>query len=324
MKTQTHLKLGILASIAAAVILSACAAPSPAAQYNSATDYEGPRVAPAAAATSAPGGDTDGATAGEGQAQQPARMIIRNADLTLVVQDTPARLNELNTLATEFGGYVANTSTSQAGEGALQAQVVLRIDAAKLDAALERIRKMAVEVRTESIRGDDVTAEFVDLDAQLKNLEAAEAQLKEIMAKAEKTEDVMAVFEQLTTIRGQIEQIKGRMKYLSQSAALATVTLTLIPDVVARPVQVAGWRPEGVAKQAVEALISALQGLATLAIWFVIVLLPILILIAIPIVILIAILRRIARRSRKVAVAPAVVASTPDSKSTPPTPPMAD
>lgn len=323
MKTQTHLKLGILASIAAAVILSACAAPaSPSGSFRSEA------VAPAAAPGGAPGDtetvDQNAATGGEGQAQQPARMIIRNADLTLVVQDTPARLNELNTLATEFGGYVANTSTSQAGEGALQAQVVLRIDAAKLDAALERIRKMAVEVRTESIRGDDVTAEFVDLDAQLKNLEAAEAQLKEIMAKAEKTEDVMAVFEQLTTIRGQIEQIKGRMKYLSQSAALATVTLTLIPDVVARPVQVAGWRPEGVAKQAVEALISALQGLATLAIWFVIVLLPILILIAIPIVILIAILRRIARRSRKVAVAPAVVASTPDSKSTPPTPPMAD
>ena len=310
MKTPLNLKLSILAGIMALAI-SACAAPASAPAPSSAA-YNQPSSAPSDAA--APGGaDSERgavASAGESQPNQPVRLIIRNADMTIVVQDTQARLDELNKIAADYGGYVASANTSQAGENSLQAQVTLRIESAQLDAALDRIRKLAVEVRSESIRGDEVTAEYVDLDAQLKNLEAAEAQLKEIMAKAEKTEDVMAVFEQLTAIRGQIEQIKGRMKYLSQSASLATINLTLIPDVLAQPVQIAGWRPDGVAKDALEALISALQGLATLAIWFVIVLLPILLIIAIPIVILIAILRRIVRRGRKIVPAVPVTSAT--------------
>ena len=315
MKTKINLKLNALACLVMVLSISACAAAAPAPAASSSDNYA---VAPAPDKAAAPGSGASGESgATAGQAEQPVRLIIRNADLTIVVQDTQARLNEINKIAAEFGGYVASTSTIQAGDNSLQAQVTLRVESAKLDAALDRIRKLAVEVRSESIRGDDVTAEFVDLDAQLKNLEAAEAQLKEIMAKAQKTEDVMAVFEQLTTIRGQIEQIKGRLKYLSQSASLATVNLTLIPDVLAQPVQIAGWRPKGVAKDALEALISALQGLATLAIWFVIVLLPILIIIAIPIVILIAILRRVARRGRKVAPVVPVVSAT-DSTLPPP------
>lgn len=308
MKTKINPKLSAIACLVMVLSISACAAASP--SRSSGDSYAIAPAAPAPSEAAAPGSDASSESgASAGQAQQPARLIIRNADITIVVQDTQAQLDELNKIAADYGGYIANTSTYKVDQDALQAQVTLRIESAQLDAALDRIRKLAVEVRSESIRGDDVTAEFVDLDAQLKNLEAAEAQLKEIMARAEKTEDVMAVFEQLTAIRGQIEQIKGRMKYLSQSASLATINLTLIPDVVAQPVQIAGWRPEGVAKDALEALISALQGLATLAIWFVIVLLPILLIIAIPIVILIAILRRVARRGRKVA----PVASATDS-----------
>ena len=316
MKTPFNLKLSALAGIMALTI-SACAAPAVAPAPSSAA-YNQPSSAPPADAAASGGADNERGGGPADPSLQPVRLIIRNADLTIVVQNTQAQLDEINKIAAEFGGYIASTSTSQAGENSLQAQVTLRVESAKLDAALDRIRKLAVEVRSESIRGDDVTAEYVDLDAQLKNLEAAEAQLKEIMAKAEKTEDVMAVFQQLTAIRGQIEQIKGRLKYLSQSASLATINLTLIPDAVAQPVQIAGWRPEGVAKDALEALISALQGLATLAIWFVIVLLPILIIIAIPIIILIAILRRIARRGRKVTPVAAIAPVVSAADNTPP------
>jgi hypothetical protein len=171
------------------------------------------------------------------------------------------------------------------------------VDAAQFDQALGELRRLAVEVRNESVRGEDVTAEFVDLDAQLKNLEAAEAQLQQILKQATKTEDVLNVYRELTSIRGQIEQIKGRMKYLSQSAALATISVNLIPDALAQPVQTGGWQPAGVAKTAVEALIAALQGLVNIAIWIIIVVLPILLIIAIPFVILFALIRR-SRRNK--------------------------
>ena len=102
-----------------------------------------------------------------------------------------------------------------------RANVVLRMESDKLDNAIGQLRAMAIEVRNLNVTGEDVTAEFVDLDAQLKNLESAEAQLKKIMEQTEKSEDVLAVFKEITAIRGQIDQIKGRMKFLSQSAALA-------------------------------------------------------------------------------------------------------
>jgi hypothetical protein len=236
------------------------------------------------------------APAADAQSQSGAtpRLIIRTADLTLIVKDTQAQLDALSQIASDYGGFVVSSSTSRY-EDALQGQITLRVDAKQFETALDRIRKLAIEVRNESVRGEDVTAEYVDLEAQLNNLEAAEKQLQEIMKQATKTEDVLAVYEQLTQIRGQIEQIKGRMKYLSQSSALATISVTLIPDALAQPVQVGGWRFEGVVKTAVEALIAALQGLATVAVWFVIVILPVLLIFALPIVVLVLLIRRTRR-----------------------------
>jgi hypothetical protein len=223
--------------------------------------------------------------------QSVQRMVIRNATLTLVVTDTQTQLSALMRMADEFKGYVASSGT-QKYDGDLRGQVVLRIPADRLDEALERAHKLAVEVREENVSGDDVTAEYVDLTSQTKNLEAAEEQLRGILAKADKTEDVLAVFEQLKNVRGQIEQAKGRMQYLSQSAAMATVTITLLPDVQAQPVQAPGWRPEGVVKTALEALIGALQGVANAVIWLAIFVLPLALVVVVPIALIVWLLRR--------------------------------
>jgi len=223
------------------------------------------------------------------------RLIIRTADLTLVVKDTQEALDALTRLAGEFGGFVVSSSASRVAENALEGSITLRVEAARFDQALARIRALAREVRSESVRGEDVTAEYVDLDARLRNLEAAEAQLQQILKQATSTEDVLAVYRELTNLRSQIEQVKGRMKYLSQSAALATITVTLIPDALAQPIQVGGWQPAGVIRDALQALISALQGLATLLIWLVVVVAPVLAIIAVPVVAVVLLLRRLRR-----------------------------
>ncbi len=228
-------------------------------------------------------------------AEAQPRLIIRTADLTLVVSDTQESMAALARLAGEFGGFVVSSSTSRVAENALEGSVTLRVEAARFDEALARIRALAVEVRSESVRGEDVTAEYVDLDARMRNLEAAEAQLQQILKQATSTEDVLAVYRELTNLRGQIEQVKGRMKYLSQSAALATITITLIPDALAQPLQVGGWRPAGVVRDAFQALIGALQGLATLLIWLAIVVVPVLVIVAAPVVAAVLLLRRLRR-----------------------------
>lgn len=291
------------------MMLAACASPAaPAVPVGPARDavesrgYEQPMpmatAAPAAAPMEAPAGGATTGNSVESQQQAQPRLVIRTADMTIVVSNTQEQLDAISKLAAQYGGFVVQSGTSKVGTDALQGQITLRVDAKNFDKALGDIRRLAVDVQSENIRGEDVTAEYVDLEAQLKNLEAAEAQLTKIMEQAFNTEDVLNVYQQLTQIRGQIEQIKGRMKFLSQSAALSTINVNLIPDALAQPVEVGGWRLEGVLKDAVEALIGTLQGLASIAVWFVIVVLPVLLIFAAPVVLVIWLIRR-ARRSRK-------------------------
>jgi hypothetical protein len=112
------------------------------------------------------------------------------------------------------------------------------------------------------------------------------------------TSDILEVYRELTNVRGQIEEIEGRLRYLANKAALSTITIELIPDVLSQPVSVAGWQPQGVAKEAVQTLVVALQGLANLLIWLVIFVLPLLIIFLIPVVVVIWIIRAWWKRSK--------------------------
>jgi hypothetical protein len=215
------------------------------------------------------------------------RLVIKNASLALVVKDPLASVNSITALAEGLGGFVVSSNTYQAstdaeGNKIMQAYVTIRVPVEKLSEALGQLKGMAVEVRSENVSGEDVTAQYTDLESQLTNLEAAEAQLQNIMEGATRTEDVLNVYNQLVVVRGQIEQIKGQMKYYRDSAAMSAISLELIPDALAQPLQVAGWKPEGVAKEAFEALVRAFQGLATAGIWAAIYLLPLALVFGLP------------------------------------------
>lgn len=219
------------------------------------------------------------------------RLVIKNANLTLIVKDTQESLQAITTMATGLGGFVVSSNTYQTrtdaqGNKVLQGTISFRVPAERFDEALAQLRRMAIEVDSENITGEDVTAQYTDLESRLRNLEAAEAQLQEIMREARKTEDVLNVFNQLTSIRGQIEEVKGRMKYYRESAAMSLINVSLIPDALSQPIEIAGWRPEGVARDALQALVRALQGLATLIIWLFIFFLPLALLILGPLFLL--------------------------------------
>jgi len=293
MPTQiTPFKKLLVASVMFTQLVGCAAAPaaSPSVRTESAI-----AAAPRAAATSAPAA-IGGAAANSAQAQVDAeRLVIRNATLKLLVKNTEEDMSAVTKLVAEMGGFVNSSNTTKFDKG-VQATLVLKIPSQKFDETMDRLRKLAIEVQSETISGQDVTAEFSDLDAQTKNLEAAETQLRGILAKTDKAEDVLKVFNELTKIRGQIEQLKGRMNFLSRSAAMATINVTLTPDKLAEPVVLPGWRPQGIAKQAFEALLTGLQGLGTLAIWLVIFALPIGLLVFGPPILLIRWLRN--RRNR--------------------------
>lgn len=286
-------QLRSLALASALLLLSSCAAPSTPVGMTAQPDrVDFAPEAPSAARV------PPSFVAGSEQAPRVERLIIRNAELSIVVTDTLVALTALSQLAEAMGGYVVSSSTYQAGQGALQADVQFRVEAKRFDEALQAVRALAVQVERETVSGQDVSAEYFDLEAQLRNLENTEAQLRKLQSEATTTQDVLAVYRELATIRGEIDRIKGRMQYLSQSAALASISVSLKPDVLAQPIQIAGWRPEGVAREAVQALVIALQALATLAIWTAIVIVPIAALIGLPVLIAIGAVRRWRKRQR--------------------------
>ncbi|MBL8058028.1 MAG: DUF4349 domain-containing protein, partial [Anaerolineales bacterium] len=179
---------------------------------------------------------------------------------------------------------IYQASVDAAGNKLMQANLAVRVPAARLTEALTQIKHLAVtgEAETENITGEDVTAQYTDLESQLRNLEAAEAQLQKILEEAKRTEDVLNVFNQLTSIRGQIEQVKGQMKYYQESAAMSLISVSLLPDALSQPIEVGGWKAEGVAKEAIEALVRAMQNLASAGIWLGIYVLPLFLVFAIP------------------------------------------
>lgn len=229
------------------------------------------------------------------------RMIVYTVQISLVVNDTQSAQSSVESLVKEFGGYVLNQQIWQEN-GAARGQMTVRVPAESLDQALERIRALAEHVESESISGNDVTEEYVDLQARLKNLQLTEQELQELLTSRKetgKTEDILEVYRELTQIRAQIEQIEGRMQYLSTLSAMATITINFIPSALAQPVTIAGWEPTGIAREAIRALVKTLQKLVEILIWLVLYVLPILLIIAVLLWLLFRVVRWIWRKLKK-------------------------
>jgi hypothetical protein len=214
-------------------------------------------------------------------AQTVERIVIKNGSLTIVVPDPSKSMENINAMAEEMGGFVVSANlykqTISNGIEVPRASITIRVPADRMDEAMRRIKSESKQdALNETINSQDVTSEYTDLQSRLKNLEAAETELTEIMKDARRTEDVLAVYNQLVQIREQIEVIKGQIQYYEQSAALSAISTELIADAAVQPLQIGGWQPQGVVKEAVEALVRTMQGVVNAAIWIVIYVLPVL------------------------------------------------
>ncbi len=272
--------------------------------------------APAAMPTQAYTGSTDASRAlesGVGNTTIQERMVMMNADLTIVVPDPQAKAAAIDALAKSLGGYLVSLNMyqtyTQSGDTAPEGYISIRVPSEKLDNALSQIKSDAVEVRNETRSGTDVTASYVDLDSQLTNLERAEQDLLEIMDDARnnpgndnttRTQDVLNVYNQIVNIRGQIEAIKGQMQYYEDSTSTSLINVTLIAEETVKPLEIGGWKPEGVARDAIQSLIEFWQGFVDFLINLFLLILPILITIFGPIALVIwGIIALVKRQKRK-------------------------
>jgi len=240
------------------------------------------------------------------------RLVIKNANLSIAVNDPAATLDAIATLATEKNGYVVSSNlyrtTTPNGVEVPAANITIRVPAESLNDTLERIKAMVpdrnTDILSENVSGQDVTKEYTDLNSRLKNLENTEKQLQRIMEDATKTEDVLAVYNQLVSVREQIEVIKGQIKYYEESAALSMIAVNIQSKAAIEPLSIGGWKPVGVARDALQATLDALKFLANAAIWLALFVLPVGLVIFLPLRFLWKLLRRGKKSSKAASVPP--------------------
>src|SRR5919202_523761 len=104
-----------------------------------------------------------------------------------------------------------------------------RVPAAQFDAAMKEIRAVGSRVTAEKITGQDVTEEYIDLEARLRTQRALEAQLLDITKQARQVSDAITVERELTNVRTEIERVEGRRRFLENQSSLSTINVTLRP-----------------------------------------------------------------------------------------------
>jgi len=205
------------------------------------------------------------------------RLIVRNGSITMVVEDTRAVQEAIEEMVAEMaeGGAYVVTSEEQGGIEGSSPRITLniRVPATRFDEAMDRLAGLAVEVTARSESGQDVTEEYVDLEARLESLETARQRLLELMKDARTTDELLKAEQQLTEREATIESIKGQMQYLEQSAQLAAIWIELQPYPLSQPVG-AHWRPAESVHQAVETLVDSARSFGDFLIFFAIAILP--------------------------------------------------
>jgi hypothetical protein len=228
------------------------------------------------------------------------RIVIKNASLRIVVANTGEALNNISKLAQEMGGWVVTSNTFQSGSVAgtaiTQGSITIRVDAVRFNDALQRIKAAALSIENETVSGQDVTQDYVDLQSRVANLESAEAQLRKIMDSASQTSDVLSVYRELVSVRGEIEVARGRMQYFKEAAAFSSIEVALSTKPEEKVIEVAGWRPLETAQKALTSLMGAVQGIIDILIWLVVYVLPLVIVFGVPSWLIYRAINRRARR----------------------------
>ena len=182
---------------------------------------------------------TSGLTPGSEVADS-GRKMVRNSSMDIVVKNPAGTAEEIRRLAERLGGFlVKSVSSGQDTQGAFLA---VRVPTERFEEARGEIRKLRLRVESERVEAQDVTRQYVDLDARLRNLRGEESQYLSIMKSANRVKDALEVSEKLSEVRGQIEQQQAEFQALSKQVETVEIAISLHTEAQA---QVFGlrWRP---------------------------------------------------------------------------------
>lgn len=204
------------------------------------------------------------------------KKIIKSGNLNLKVGSVDQAAEEIADVAKNNSGEVFASNFYQSKNNLKSGTVTVKVPMKNFEAAFTELKKIASLVIRESTAGQDVTEQYVDLQAQLKNRQAEEQSFIKILNQAQKIDDVLAVTRELARVRGNIEQLQGRIKYLESQTDMSTIAVNLTEDENITVVD--SWRPFQVVKEAFNALLKGLQGFVDFLIRLLIVIIPLLLL----------------------------------------------
>jgi len=233
--------IAVLPAIVIALIVAGCSGESPAGNGgsragDSLSGTESGDSAGDVAATGAGGPETGG---GLPLPSQLDRKIVRTANLELEVEDVSAAVREVEGAAVAAGGFVSESNvfidqpepddggSVEAPRRTQTATVTIRVPAGEYGGVMEQLRGIAKQIRSERSEASEVTEEYTDLEARLRNLEATEASYLELLTGAGEIPDILLVQDRLSQVRLEIEQVQGRINLLDNLTDLATITIQL-------------------------------------------------------------------------------------------------
>jgi len=161
------------------------------------------------------------------------KKIIKNANLTIEAKDYDKSLQRIKEVTKKFDCYISN-ETQNTYITSITGTITLRVKSSQFDSLLNQILKGDEKIVSKNIYINDITEEYVDLYARLKNKKIAEQQYQEIMKKAYTVNDILNVQEYLRRIREEIEATQGKMKFIDNQAEYSTISITLTyngPDI---------------------------------------------------------------------------------------------
>lgn len=231
-----------------------------------------PAPAPVPATPPAPGMARDAASTAESKQGTSTnlpgidRKIVRTGQITLEVADIGKAMDEVAAIANELGGYVVS-SNRYGNEDKNAGRVSIRVPANRFNDAFAKLRTIAVKVPNESTNSQDVTEEYTDLQARLRNLEATETQFLALLEKAKTVDEILKVQREISNVRTEIERTKGRIQYLERTTDMSFIDVNLQET---KSVGKNGWNSLETLKSAINGLIGFGKVLVDIIIWLII------------------------------------------------------
>lgn len=237
-----------------------------------------------------------------GEAAEAAdRKIIRNAEITIEVPSTTDAQHRVTSIAETHGGFVVTSEAKQResndpAQRTLDIKLVVRVPSNQFGRAFDEIKQLAGNTPSENVTSQDVTEDFIDLEARIKTQKALEVQFLEIMRQANKISDALEVQRQIAEVRTDIEKLEGRRRFLENRSSLSTINVNIQTPKPVIAVTETGFRQS--LREAVSDSISLASDLVLFLARFLIMMVPVALFVFLPSALIIRYLIRRAKRMR--------------------------